>query len=119
MSPARRTDRYKPSRLDPSLDPKDRILAQIARHLCQSGSVYHVLVHTPDQFEDLYVILVDDHSVVSFELARGAGLMAPAACEVYSFKEYRHEIGQGKARIKLERAAREARHLIGNAMDGA
>jgi hypothetical protein len=47
------------------MDDRDRALIALVK---REGSVYHVLGCTPDQAEDLYVILVDDGSVVSFRV---------------------------------------------------
>ncbi|MGJ4890460.1 hypothetical protein ACQR1Y_19850 [Bradyrhizobium sp. HKCCYLRH3099] len=108
---ARLTDRDQFDLLLPEDAYRAELLGQLDR-VCPSGSIYHVLKLIPEQCEDVYTILVDDHTVASFDVPRGGRPMALTAVEIQSFADYRNQIGQGKERIKLQRAAQHAREMI-------
>ncbi|MGJ5092390.1 hypothetical protein ACQR18_09950 [Bradyrhizobium oligotrophicum] len=110
---ARLKDRYELNALLPEDARRAELLTLIDR-LCPGGSIHHVLWHIPEQAEDVYTILVDDHSVVSFDVARGRDPMILTEVRIQSLKEFRHEIGQGKDRIRLDGAAERARKLLGS-----
>jgi hypothetical protein len=74
----------------------------------ERGTVFHVLNHIPEQYEDIYTVLVDDRSVVTFEIPRAAGALTLKELSVFSLRQYR----QGKPRIRLDRAAEDARKLL-------
>jgi hypothetical protein len=107
------TVRKPASTLDPEAEGRTGLLVEIARELAGGGSVFHVLSDMPGQEEDMYEILVDDHWVVSFELPRRPGKVLPEECVVTPFANYRNRIGQGKSRMRLDRAAADAREIIG------
>jgi len=114
MSPNRLTDKYQPHRLEPTVYEGHAKLVVHTQRLCPSGSIYHLLDWIPEQSEKMYWILVDDHSVVKFEIPyEGPGL--PEEVQVGTLREYRYHIGQGKRRIRLDRAVEDARQLSGAA----
>jgi hypothetical protein len=39
----------------------------------EGGTVFHELNHIFEQYEDIYTVLIDDRSVVTFEIPRVAG----------------------------------------------
>jgi hypothetical protein len=119
MSADRLNDRDKVSLLLPSADRRDDVLVRIARELGPKGLVYHLLAHIIEQGEDIYTVLIDDHSVVCFELSREGDLIVPEGSRVLPFDQYRNKIGQGKRRIKLDKAAANARELIKRAVSDA
>ncbi len=55
----------------------------------ETGRVYYVVLHTPDQLEDIYSILIDDNRVVTFELERGRAKPKPVEVEVVSVETFR------------------------------
>ncbi|MGJ4952929.1 hypothetical protein [Bradyrhizobium sp. HKCCYLS20291] len=110
---ARLTDRYQVDLLLPEDAYRTELLGQID-NVCPSGSIYQVLSSIPEQCEDVYTILVDDHTVVSFDVLRGGRPMVLTEVTIQSFADYRNQIGQGKERIKLQRAAQRAREMIDN-----
>ncbi|KAA0700725.1 hypothetical protein DTW90_03570 [Neorhizobium sp. P12A] len=103
----------------PSAGRQDDILVQAALDLGGEGSVYHLLAHIPEQGEDIYAVLIDDHSVACFELSRDEGTIIRERSSVISFDQYRSQIGQGKRRIGLDKAAANARELIKRAASDA
>lgn len=111
--PKRMTERYdvEARRMRPDDEWAKEIIGLVDR-LSPGGSVYHCLAHTPEQYEDLLVILVDDRAVVRFELPRGAGARLPAEIHVWSLEDYRREVGQGRHRIFVDLAAGHAREVI-------
>ena len=64
-------DRYEVYALLPE-DARRAELLTLINRVCPGGSIHHVLGYIPEQAEDVYTILVDDHSVVSFDVPRGA-----------------------------------------------
>ncbi|MGJ5140164.1 hypothetical protein ACQR1V_19415 [Bradyrhizobium oligotrophicum] len=110
---ARLRDRYELNALLPEDVRRAELLTLIDR-LCPGGSIHHVLWHIPEQAEDVYTILVDDHSVVSFDVPRGRDPMILTGVRIQSFRQFRNEIGQGKDRIRLDGAAERARKLLGS-----
>lgn len=71
-----------------------------------------MLEHIIEQYEDLYTVLVDDGSVVTFEVPRTAGTLNADEFCVSPFAQYRNELGQGKSRMRLDRAAEDARNFL-------
>ena len=65
----------------------------------------------PDQFDDTYAIMVDDRLIVRFELRRASGA-SPEEVQTETFEDHWRRIGQGKARIRLDRLAKAARKLL-------
>ncbi|MGJ4926906.1 hypothetical protein ACQR1I_02770 [Bradyrhizobium sp. HKCCYLS2038] len=110
---ARLTDRYHVRRLLPEDAYRAELLGQLDR-ICPGGSIYHVLRQIPEQCEEVYTILVDDHTVVGFDVPRGSGPTVLTAVTIQSFANYQSQIGQGKERIRLQRAAERAREMIDN-----
>jgi hypothetical protein len=119
MSPNRLNDRDQISLLLPSADRRDDVLVQAVVDLGGEGSVYHLLAHIPEQGEDIYTVLIDDHSVACFELSREDGSIIRERASVISFDQYRSQIGQGKRRIRLDKAAANARELVKRAASDA
>jgi hypothetical protein len=110
---ARLKDRYQVDLLLPEDAYRAELLAQLDL-ICPGGSFHHVLRFTPEQCEDVYTILVDDHTVVSFDLPRARKPMVLTAVTIQSVADYRTQIGQGTQRIRLQRAAERAREMINN-----
>ncbi|WP_316231572.1 hypothetical protein [Bradyrhizobium sp. SZCCHNR1051] len=108
---ARLTDRYQVNVLLPEDAFRAELLRQIDR-VCPGGSTCHVLRHIPEQGEDVYTILIDDHTVVSFDAPRGGGPLVLAEVTIQAIADYRNQIGQGKERIRLNRAVEQARQMI-------
>lgn len=102
--PQRLTDRDEVPEID-----RDNDLITALGKIGQDGAVFHSLRWIPDQYEDFYTILVDDRIVVKFEVDRKLGTILPESVETDSFEQYRRQIGQGKDRIKLDKAAAKAR----------
>ncbi|MHC2333500.1 hypothetical protein [Bradyrhizobium sp. USDA 4454] len=78
----------------------------------ERGTVFHLLSHIREQYEDIYTVLIDDRSVVTFEIPRAAGAMTVKELRIFSRSQYREELGQGKLRMRLDRAAKDARELL-------
>ncbi|RYG87500.1 MAG: hypothetical protein EON58_20695 [Alphaproteobacteria bacterium] len=76
------------------------------------GVVFQILRHIPEQGEDLYTVLVDDSLVVEFEVPRTTRMTAVSEFSIFSLAMYRHELGQGKSRIRLDQATANARKLL-------
>jgi len=70
---------------DGSLD--DRIVRSI-RHIMPNCEFYIVLQDTPEQFSDIYRVLVDGKAVVGFELMR-QGDGRPTNMVICSVEDYR------------------------------
>jgi hypothetical protein len=115
MSQNRLTDKFKSPQLRPTVDEADKALVALVQTLGATGSIYSVLQHIVEHSEDIWTILVDDHSVVRFEIPRRNGPALLQHAQVWTFREYRERIGQGKARIKLDRAAKDARDALDRA----
>jgi len=109
--PERLTERYdvEKIRLRPDSNEHALHLVEIIESLRPGGLVFHLLAHTPSSDSELFVVLIDDQSVLSFELPKPEG--APEDITHYTFDEYRREIGQGRSRILLDRAAQAARDI--------
>jgi hypothetical protein len=107
--PKRLTERYDVQRirLNPAVSEADQRLVAITETLRPGGSIYHVLAQTPDNDSDLFVVLIDDQAIVSFELPRSG--CAPEDVKIWTFDNYRRAIGQGRSRILLDRAAEAGR----------
>ena len=112
MSPQRLHDKYKSRILQPHESSRDADLIGLMAANGERGTVFHVLNHIQEQYEDIYTVLIDDRSVVTFEIPRAAGAMTVKELSVFSLSQYREELGQGKRRIPLDRAAEDARKLL-------
>ena len=112
--PKRMTERYdtKAARMRSESNAWAREIIGLVDDLVAAGSVYHCLTHTPEQCEDLLVILVDDRAVVSFELPRDVRQPSPTEVEIWSLEDYRRAVGQGRHRIFVDLAAAQAREVI-------
>ncbi|MBD9647629.1 hypothetical protein IB267_04595 [Ensifer sp. ENS09] len=104
-------DRYKSPLLQPDENSRHAHLVELLAADGVSGAVVHVLKHVSEQGEDIYTLLVDDRLVASFEVPRD-GISAAIAFRVSPLARYRHEIGQGKSRMRLDRAVEDARKLL-------
>lgn len=105
-------DRYDigPLRLRPEESPRDLALIEAVASLGLRGTVFHLMRNIPDQHDDEYVLLIDTKMVVQFEIQRVEGAL-PQDVQIWSLAEYRREIGQGRYRILLDRAADAARAI--------
>lgn len=112
MSPQRFNDKYRSRILQPHESSRDADLIGLMAANGGHGTVFQVLNHIPEQYEDIYTVLIDDRTVVSFEISRAAGAMTIKELSVFSLSQYREELGQGKRRIRLDRAAEDARKLL-------
>ena len=99
-----------PLRLRPEESSRDLALIKAVASLRLSGTVFHLMRDIPDQHEDGYVLLIDAKMVVQFEIQRADGAL-PQDVQIWSLAEYRREIGQGRYRILLDRAADAARAI--------
>jgi hypothetical protein len=112
-------DRYDPShirftRLSPGDDRQG--LLKVLDSILPGGSVFHVFADTPDQHEDLLVVLIDGETMVRFDLPRdtpypGIGAGPPSNVEIEPFTLVRQRAGQ-EARKLLDRAALDAQQLL-------
>lgn len=101
------------ARLRPEADSRDARIYRALRHVTGEGSVFYVLTDTPEQFEDVFRILVDDKTVVAFELERRDPKALPTEIRQYSVKEYMDAIGSGLSGMKLRLALELARQALG------
>ena len=99
------------ARLRPEASARSARIYRALRRVTDSGSVFYVLADTPEQFEDVFGILVDDRMIVGFELARDDPEALPEDVDQCSVEEYRRtyddEFVQAKLRIALELARRD------------
>lgn len=112
MSPQGHHDKYKSRTLHPQESSRDADLISLMAANGEGGTVFHVLNHISEQYEDIYTALIDDRTVVTFEIPRAAGAMTVKELRVFSLSQYREELGQGKRRIRLDRAVEDARKLL-------
>ena len=108
-------DRFdvEPLRLRPDESARDLALIRAVSSLGVHGTVFHLMHEVPDQYDDEYVVLIDAKIVVQFEMQRVAGA-SPEDVKIWFLADYRREIGQGRYRILLDRAADVARAIISN-----
>lgn len=113
-------ERYDPSRIRfTRINPgSGRIegLLKVLDSVLPGGSVFHVFADTPDQYEDLFVILIDGATMVRFDLPRdcpypeiGAG--PPANIEIEPFGIVWQRAGQEERKF-LDRAALDASQFL-------
>jgi hypothetical protein len=107
MSAQRLHDKYKSRTLQPHQSSQDADLIGLMAANGVCGTVFHMLDHIPEQFEDIYTVLV-----VTFEVPRTAGTLTVEEFCVSPLAQYRNELGQGKSRIRLDRAAEDARKFL-------
>lgn len=74
------------------------------------GTVFHLLGHTPEQYEDIYVVLVDGKQVLSFEVSHDDP--KPAEVEFVVLETYRRST-RGVGAKELKAALAEAHELLG------
>lgn len=74
----------------------------------------HVLVETPGQVTDLYIVLLDGARILRFELPR-SGEQEPQEVEFSGVDQFRQMIGQGKFQLMLEQAIQDYRHAYADA----
>jgi hypothetical protein len=118
--PSRLTNRFEGyPRLQPETSRGDAALVDLVRSQGITASVFHVLDHVPEQCEDLYILLCDDNLVVSFEVLHGKMPLQADQIVDTPINEYRHKIGQGKHRIRLDETLKNARVLLGRWERGA
>lgn len=106
-------DRYdvESIRLKPETSARDSKIFEAVSSIGLRGTTLHLLNEVPDQFEDQYTVLIDAKLVVSFELLRGVSDASPKNARIWFLADYRREIGQGRHRIMLDRAASAAREI--------
>lgn len=112
MSPQRLHDKYKSSVLQPDENGRDADLINLMAANGERGTVFHVLNHIMEQYEDIYTVLIDDRSVVTFEIPRTAAELTINELNIFPLSQYRDRLGQGKRRIRLDRAVEDARKLL-------
>lgn len=95
------------SLLDPEGDERSRRILRAARTIAGHGKVFHVLADTPEQFEDLLVLLVDEGLVIRFELPREGKTVWPRDVQTYPVSEFRYLLPQ-RERAKLNAAVESA-----------
>ena len=99
------------SRLRPDASARSSRVYRALRQITDEGSVFYVLEDTPDQYEDVLGILVDDKMIVDFELTRGDPDALPMDVNRHSVEEYRETITddfmKARFRIALELARRD------------
>ncbi len=111
---ARLTNRFETyRRLQPERSEFAAALVELVRSLGLDGSVFHVIQDVPEQGEDLVTLLSDDQTVISFEVPRGRVPLEAEEVIKIPVAEYRHKIGQGKDRIRLDETLKHARVLLG------
>ena len=100
------------ARLQPESDARDAQIYRAVRRIIDGGSVFYVLADTPSQREDFLSVLVDDKTVVDFELARNDPEALPTDVKQYSVEDWRKDIDavtKAKLRIALELVRKELR----------
>lgn len=108
------TDRSKIYRqLEPENSDRDAALIGLIQTLGQNGEVFHVLQDIPEQGEDVFTILCDDHTVISFDVPYGRLPIEAEDVVKTPVAEYRHKIGQGKSRIRLDETLKQFRSSLG------
>jgi len=112
MLPQRLNERYSTYVLQPDREISDAELVALMSEHGVRGVVFQILRHIPEQGEDLYTVLVDDSLVVEFEVPRTTRMTAVSEFSIFSLAMYRHELGQGKSRIRLDQATANARKLL-------
>lgn len=108
--PERMTERYDVASIRLTREGEHDLL-KVVDAIAPGGSVFHILVHSPGQMEDLLAILVDGATVIEFELPRRHGA-ALRDVRISTFTAYRQKIGQGKHRLLLDHAAADACRLL-------
>jgi hypothetical protein len=98
------------AKLNPESDARDALIMRAVRSIIDMGSVYYVLTDTPEQTEDIFVVLVDDRLVVSFELERDNPDAEPSDVGQYTIEQYRAAPGEDIDQIELQIALELARH---------
>ena len=95
---------------------RNRALMRVVDGILPGGSVFHLFGDTPDQFEDMFAILIDDAKMVYFELERDSpypavGDGSPFNVRVEPVEEARSKWGQ-EGRKSLDSACADARRLL-------
>lgn len=106
MSPQRLYDKYKTHQIS------DADLIALIEANGAGGKIFHLLDRLPEQYEDLYTVLVDDRLVVRFEVPRTTESRTVRDFRIAQIAQYRNELGQGKHRIRLDQAIESARKLL-------
>lgn len=112
MSPQRLNDKYSTYVLQPDRVMRDAELVALMSEHDVRGFVFQILRHIPEQGEDLYTVLVDDSLVVEFEVPRTTKMTTVSEFSSFPLAMYRHELGQGKSRIRLDHATTNAHKLL-------
>lgn len=99
------------ARLRPEAGARAYRIYRATKSIVDEGEVYFVLTDTPEQTSDIFRVLVDDASVVAFELDRSDDAV-PTDIMVYSVEEYRKAIGAGLAETELRVATELAREAL-------
>jgi len=100
-------------KLSPETNARHARIYRAVTSIVGCGSVYYVLTDTPEQFTDVFRVLVDDKVVVGFELERKNPDAPPTDIEQYSVEDYRKAsrggISGATLRIALELAKQDLR----------
>jgi hypothetical protein len=80
------------------------------RKLSPGANVFHLLSHIPEQYEDIFVVLVNDSEVISFEMDRDTGCVGEV--RTVHAETYRRSL-RGRAakefKVSIEAAQTELR----------
>jgi hypothetical protein len=77
------------SPFEPAATPRSARAFEALQKVHSGGSVFHWLGDTPGQAEDYITILIDDTTVVQFELLRGDETNTPQEVQTWSAGEFR------------------------------
>jgi hypothetical protein len=91
-------------------------MLKVLDSISPGASVFHVFADTPDQSEDLLVVLIDGTTMVRFDLPReqpypAIGSGPPLNLEIEQFDVVRNRAGQEQRKL-LDRASLDARQLL-------
>lgn len=88
----------------------DSEVAAILRSLDFNAEVIHLLGYAPDQFEEIYVVMLDGECVVSFEVNRNEGTIEDVESD--TIQSYRRRVRGVRAK-ELMAALEEVQILRG------
>jgi len=78
-------------RIDTSTKDDDIRILKITKSMLDGGRVYFLHWYTPEDFHDIFGVLVDDKAIVFFSLERGADESLPFDVEIVSVHDYRKD----------------------------
>jgi hypothetical protein len=103
--------RYKPLNWQKSalLESESKVVEYLAS-LGFGGRVFHLLVDVPEQYEDIYVVMIDAETIVSFEVPHDSN--EPQDVQVMPINSYKRHV-RGVAAKECKAAVEEAQKLLG------